>query len=140
MKGFEYPYEGFKQGLRGYSNNPRNSPGLVECFNLAPAEKGLVGHEEILDIASDQSWGGEGVYTPSAITRTVTIRVTDYIDLSELETVSVYLDGDLEGTTNSDGELTILDVAVGGHLLKLTKTGYLDSDADDLYNDYIFVI
>ena len=32
------------------------------------------------------------------------------------------------------------NVTVGGHELKMTKSGYLDSDADTLMNDYIYVI
>ena len=141
MKGFDFPYDGFKKGLRPYTNNPRNSDYAVELFNLAPAEMGLEAHEEIQDITvSGYLWNGQGQYTPSAITRTITIRVTDYADTSELVGVSVYLDTTLQGTTDADGELSIAGVAVGGHDLKLTKSGYTDSDADDLFNDYIFVI
>ena len=141
MKGFDFPYEGFKKGLRPYSTNPRNSDFAVELFNLAPSEMGLTEHEQIWDIASaDVEWEGEGAYTPASITRTITIRVTDYVDSSELETVTVFLDGVSQGTTDSNGEISIASVAVGGHELKLTKATYLDSDVDDLYNDYIFVI
>lgn len=141
MKGFDFPYDGFKKGLRPYTNNPRNSDFAVELFNLAPAELGLVEHEQIQDITvAGVEWNGQGQYTPTAITRTITIRVTDYVDITELETVSVYLDTVLKGTTDANGELSIASVAVGGHDLKLTKTGYTDSDADDLFNDYIFVI
>ena len=141
MKGFEFPYDGFKKGLRPYPTNPRNSQFCVELFNLAPAELGLEGHEEITDLAaSDIEWNGQGHYTPSAVTRTITVRVTDYVDSSELETVSVYLDTVLKGTTDANGELSIASVSVGGHVLKLTKSGYTDSDNDTLFNDYIFVI
>jgi hypothetical protein len=141
MKGFDFPYDGFKKGLRPYHTNPRNSDYCTELYNLAPAEMGLEGHEEIQDITvTGIEWSGQGQYTPSAITRTITIRVTDYVDASELETVSVYLDTVLKGTTDANGELSIASVSVGGHVLKLTKTGYVDSDDDTLYNDYIFVI
>jgi hypothetical protein len=141
MKGFDFPYDGFKKGLRPHTNNPRNSDYAVELFNLAPAEMGLVAHEEIQDITvTNVSWNGQGQYTPAAITRTITIRVTDYTDITELSGVSVFLDATLKGTTDVSGELSITDVAVGGHVLKLTKSGYLDSDTDNLFNDYIFVI
>jgi hypothetical protein len=141
MKGFDFPYDGFKKGLRPYSTNPRNSEYVVELYNLAPAELGLESHEEIQDVTvAGVEWNGQGQYTPSAITRTITIRVTDYVDATELATVSVYLDTVLKGTTDTNGEITIAGVSVGGHELKLTKSGYSDSDVDDLYNDYIFVI
>lgn len=141
MKGFDFPYEGFKKGLRPYNTNPRNSEYCVELFNLAPAESGLEAHDQIWDITqSNVEWEGEGSYTPSSITRTITIRVTDYVDATELAGVSVYLDSVLQGATDANGEISIADVTVGGHELKLTKAAYLDSDADDIYNDYIFVI
>jgi hypothetical protein len=134
-------YEALVRGLRRFSNNPRGEPGLVECHNLAPAELGLEVHEEITNLGEPGvSWGGEGSYTPTAVTRTITIRVTDYVDGAELQTVTVFLDSVNKGTTDVNGELDIAGVSVGGHDLKLTKTGYIDSDADDLFNDYIFVI
>ncbi len=134
-------HDALKSGLRRFANNPRGVPGLVECHNLAPAEQGLEPHEEITNLGrSGISWGGEGTYTPTAVTRTITIRVTDYVDSTELQTVAVYLDTVSKGNTDAAGELDIASVAVGGHALKLTKAGYLDSDADDLFNDYIFVI
>jgi hypothetical protein len=141
MKGFDHPYDGFKKGLRPYANNPRNSDYTTELFNLAPAELGLEEHDEVQDITvSGIEWNGQGRYTPSAITRTITIRVTDYVDDTEIATVSVYLDTVLAGTTDSNGEISIAGVSIGGHVLKLVKTGYVDSDDDTLYNDYIFVI
>ena len=133
--------EALRSGLRRYGNNPRYTPGLVECHNLAPAEQGLEPHDEITNLGDDGvSWGGEGQYTPSAVTRTITIRVTDYVDSTELETVAVTLDGNLEGNTDANGEIDIASVDVGSHTLLMTKTGYIDSDQDDLFNDSIFVI
>ena len=140
MKGFDFPYDGFKKGLRPYPTNPRNSEYATELYNLAPAELGLEAHEEIRDITLEIEWNGQGQYTPSAITRTVTIRVIDYVDAAELQTVTVYLDSVSKGNTDVNGELTITGVTVGGHVLKLTKAGYVDSDDDNLFNDYIFVI
>ena len=133
--------EALTHGLRRFSHAPRNSPGMFELHNLAPAEQGLEPHEEITPInESGVSWGGEGKYTASSTTRTITIRVTDYVSDAELESVTVYLDGILKGTTDANGELDIASVTVGGHELKLTKAGYTDSDADNLFNDYIMVV
>jgi len=141
MKEFEFTFdEGLNKGLRRFSNNPRNSQSLVECHNLAPSEQGLALHEAVTNLnATGVSWGGLGKWTDASDTRDITIHISDYIDTTELEDVSVYIDDVLKGTTDASGELDIDDVAVGGHTLKLTKTGYLDSDADTLLNDYIMV-
>jgi len=104
-----------------------------------PTETGLEVHKAVNDLNTSYSWGGLGKWTVAGATRDITIHVADYIDATELETVSVYIDSVLKGTTDANGELDIDDVAVGGHALKLTKTGYLDSDADTLLNDYIVV-
>jgi hypothetical protein len=130
-----------KRGLRRFETTPRNSPWLLECYNLAPAEDGLEPHETLVSLgASGVSWGGEGQYSPTITTRDITIRVTDYVDDTELQTVSVSLDGVAKGTTDSNGELVIAGVGIGGHELTLTKSGYENSATDDIFNDYINVI
>lgn len=129
------------KGLRRYEETGRGEDWLVECHNWAPAEGGLEPHDTLTSFgATGISWGGEGVYSPTGITRTITIRVTDYVDEEELSGVTVYIDGVSKGTTDANGELEITNVTVGGHELKMTKSGYLDSDADTLMNDYIHVI
>jgi hypothetical protein len=141
VKEFEATFNGLSKGLRPFGNLPRNEEFLMECYNVAPDEKGLVIHEILTSLNADGvSWGGEGQKAAASTTRSITINVKDYVDLTDLEDVSVYLDGSLEGTTDSDGNITIADVAIGGHALKLTKSVYTDSDADDLYNDFIMVI
>lgn len=140
MKGYEFPYDGFKMGLRPFENSPRNNQYATELFNLCPAEAGIEGHEQIIDIATEYSWGGLGVYTPTSKTRDIVIRVTDYIDSEEISGVTVFVDNVNKGTTNASGELAVTGLSVGGHEIKLTLAGYYDSDADTLFNDYIFVI
>ena len=130
-----------KRGLRRFPVSPKNSEWLLECHNWAPAEDGIEPHETLISLgAASISWGGEGVYSAAATTRTITIRVTDYVSTAELADVTVYIDSVSKGTTDANGELDIANVSVGGHELKLTKSGYVDSDADDLFNDYIMVI
>lgn len=52
-----------RNGLRRYSNNPRGTPGLIECFNMAPGAQGLEAHETITDLNADGvSWGGLGKF------------------------------------------------------------------------------
>jgi len=140
MKEFEFTFDkGLRSGLRKHFSNPRNEQALVECHNLMPIETGLEIHEAVNDLNVSYAWGGLGKWTVAGATRDITIHVADYIDASELQTVSVYIDDVLKGTTDSSGELDVDGVAVGGHTLKLMKTGYLDSDADTLLNDYIVV-
>ena len=51
--------KGLLKGLRQFDTNPLNEEALLECFNMAPAEKGLEAHEPIVDINADGiSWGG----------------------------------------------------------------------------------
>jgi len=142
MKEFETTFKGLSVGLRAFKNVGRNDHSLVECYNLEPKgkEEGPVIHEALTSLNATATWEGEGQKAASALTRDITIYVADYVNVEDVATVTVYLDGVSQGTTDSNGELDIADVAVGGHLLKLTKTDYTDSDADDLYNDFIMVI
>jgi len=142
MKEFETTFRGLSVGLRAFKNIGRNDHSLVECYNLEPRgkEEGPVIHEVLTSLNATATWEGEGQKSASALTRNITIYVADYVAETDLATVAVYIDGVSKGNTDANGELDIADVAVGGHLLKLTKTGYTDSDADDLYNDFIMVI
>ena len=127
-------------GLRKFPNNPRENESLIECHNLAPAEGGLELHEYVTSMNEATSFGGLGTESASTTTRTITINVADFINLSDLQTVTVFIDEVSKGTTDANGLITIADVTVGSHAIKMTKTGYSDSDADTLINDYIMVI
>lgn len=67
--------------------------------------------------------------------KSITVTVEDYATDADIEDVSVWLDSIYKGLTNASGELNIDDVPVGDHTIKMTKTGYVDSDQDDLSND-----
>ena len=127
-------------GLRKFTNNQRRDEAVIECHNLAPAEQGLELHEYVTSMNEAASFGGLGAEAASETTRTITINVADFISIADLATVSVYIDTVLKGTTDANGLITIADVTVGSHAIKMTKTGYSDSDADTLLNDYIMVI
>jgi hypothetical protein len=133
--------EPFKRGLRRFKYSPRNSQDFYECHNLAPEEGGAQLHEIVLSLTDDsQGWAGAGIQELPTRLRTVVIHVQDFADgVTDLETVTVYLDGVSKGTTNASGELTIADVEVGGHSVKLTKASYVDSDEDEIANDFIMV-
>jgi hypothetical protein len=62
MKSFKVTFDkGIVGGLRQFKTNPVNMEALIECFNLAPAEQGLEGHEAITSLNSTgDTWGGEG--------------------------------------------------------------------------------
>ncbi len=140
MKEFEYPLTDILlKGLRRFPG-PRNAEELEDCHNLMPMEERLNVHEQITDMDADGiTWDGLGKLTVAVSTKTITVRVSDYLDDSDLQTVTVWLDGVNKGTTDANGELDIANVAVGGHTIKLTKASYTDSDLDDLLNDYIVV-
>ena len=135
----EYPFtfdDGLKKGLRRWDTNPTNEQALVECHNLAPAELGLKPHEPLKSVdASGLTWGGLGSKTEPVYLRNITIDISDYVDDDDIAGASVYIDGTLYGVTDSDGELDVVNIAVGSHSLKVTKSGYIDSDTDNLLND-----
>ena len=132
--------EALRAGLRKFRHLIRNAQALQDCYNLAPHEVGLVPHEPVISLASTtQVWPGIGALTPPSRLRTLVIHTHDFFDGEVLAGVSVYLDGELKGTTDTDGELSISDVLVGGHLVKLVKSGYADSDEDAIANDFILV-
>ena len=141
MKEFEAVFsDGLGKGLRPDSRRERNTERLVECFNVVPKDGGLELYSSLSDLNdAGVSWGGMGTELPSLGTRTVTIDVTDYVSGADLETVAVWIDGVSKGNTDASGELTVEDVELGGHTLKLTKTGYTGSEDDTLLNDYFMV-
>ena len=100
----------------------------------------MILHEQLTSLNAAATWDGEGQKSAASLTRTITIYVADYVAETDLAAVAVYLDGVSKGNTDANGELDIASVGVGGHTLKLTKAAYTDSDADDLYNDFIMVI
>lgn len=141
MREFPSAFKNLGKGLRAFKNVPMNEDSLVECYNLAPAEAGLEIHEALTSLNADGvTWGGEGIKAAPTLTRDISINIKDYVSEEILEGAAIYLDTILKGTTDVNGNLTIEDVTIGGHFLKITKAGYVDSDADVLYNDYIMVI
>jgi hypothetical protein len=69
----------------------------------------------------------------------VTFVVRDKVTDAVVEGANVYIDGSFRGSTDEDGVLTVNNVSVGSHTLKITCSGFLDSDEDDLNNDTIEV-
>jgi len=143
MREFEYDFslEGLNKGLRNFSNNPRNNKALVECHNVGPGKGGPELHEPLTDLNADGiTWGGEGLEDQPSTTRDITIVVKDYVTEAELPDAHVYVDGVDEGVADSNGEVNITGIELGGHSIRITLAGYLDSDADDLLNDYFVVV
>ena len=73
------------------------------------------------------------------LTKDITITVGDNASDVDIEGVSVLIDGRYRGLTDSNGELDVAGVSVGDHSIKMTKSGYIDSDLDSLAND-IFTV
>lgn len=72
---------------------------------------------------------------PTETHQDITITVKDYITDAAVSGASVYIDGTLKGTTDTEGNLNISSIAVGEHTIKITKSGYENSDIDTLAND-----
>lgn len=130
----------FLKGLIPISNRPRNAEGLFECLNIYPEGEGFVSHKTIYSLNDvDVNWGSQATLIEHATTRDYTISIKDYVSDDDLSGAMVYIDGALVGTTDVDGLLTVEGIAIGGHAIKITLAGYLDSDADALLNDYFVV-
>jgi len=75
--------------------------------------------------------------------RDVTLVYTDVVTEIAVADATVIIDEGLEteqtGTTDASGKVTFLTIKTGTHYIKATKSGYLDTDADDLDNDEILV-
>lgn len=66
----------------------------------------------------------------------IDLKVVDFCGDEVVEGVEIYLDGESKGTTNSNGKIFLGELRPGTeHTLKMTKSGYVDSDKDVLYND-----
>ena len=57
---------------------------------------------------------------------TLTIVVTDKKTKLPIQGASIYLDGELKGTTDENGQLIIEDVPAGKHVIEIAKEGYMD--------------
>ena len=139
----EFPFnikEGLTKGLRRFSTNPMNSQFMVELHNLAPSDQGLEPHETITSLnATGVTWGGVGAKAAITDTADITISLKDYIDEDDIADAAIYIDGIYIGVTDADGELDVVGVTLGGHTLRVVATGYVDSEDDDLLNDYFVV-
>ena len=65
----------------------------------------------------------------------ITVVAKDYVSDVLLESVSIWVDGVYKGKTDVNGELAVGELAAGDHTIKMTKSGYVTSDEDDLDND-----
>jgi len=142
MKEYSFIFdEGLTKGLRRFSANPTNEQTLIELFNLAPSPLGLEAHETLTNLnADDIEWGGLGAKAEVTDTRDITISIRDYVDDDiNIEGAEVYIDDSLIGTTDENGEIDAI-VTVGGHSIRVVAAGYVDSDQDDLLNDYFVVV
>ena len=72
-------------------------------------------------------------------TKNILIVIKDFTSEITLEGVDVYVDGAFAGTTTTSGSLFLQKIAVGNHTIKITKQGYLSSDADVLANESFVV-
>jgi len=69
-------------------------------------------------------------------TQEYTLVVKDFCDDAEIAGATVYLNGALVGTTGNDGTIFLGELFIGQeYFLRVTKTGYINSDEDTLLND-----
>ena len=95
------------------------------------------------EIVADFTVEITGVSGTEAGFRDVTLVYTDYVSSIPVVGAAVIFDNGQptvkNGVTDVNGKVTFLTVATGTHYIKATKSGYLDTDADDIDNDSILV-
>ena len=77
--------------------------------------------------------------TGTAEPRNITLYVTDRTTQTPIINASVYVDSLYQGVTDGQGIINIDGVLTGAHLLRVTKSGYIPTDQDDLLNDSFMV-
>ena len=89
-----------------------------------------------LTISDPQAGGGPTPPpSPPPVLKDVTLIIKDWATDAVVPGAYVAVDGILTGYTDSIGTITFLNVPVGSHTLFITKTGYLDSDKDEISNE-----
>lgn len=71
--------------------------------------------------------------------RPVSLTVKDACSQQLIKGAFVYIDGNLKGQTDQNGVIALGLLSVGQHTLKITATGYTDSDKDTILNDMFTV-
>jgi hypothetical protein len=85
------------------------------------------------DIGGDGDGDGDG---DIPVLRTnVAIHVKDFATDVNISGAFITIDNSPKGSTNEDGVYVIPSIYSGDHTIKITASGYLDSDEDELAND-----
>lgn len=78
--------------------------------------------------------------TNSVTLKPYTIYVRDFSTGAFVVGAEVYVNDIYKGFTDSNGRLFLGNLTPGTYSLKIRKAGYLDSETDDLNNDYFTVV
>ena len=96
--------------------------------------------EETCNAVSGLSWYGGECHVGEIPLKTITVESWNEKDGVHVVGDRVYLDSVDKGATDSGGFLTITNVPLGVHTLKMAKPGLQDTDLDALANDSIEVV
>jgi hypothetical protein len=94
-------------------------------FYLCEGDKLLVAEKLTVDASE----------TENTDPQEVTIVVREYSSEALIVGASVSVDGVPKGVTDENGTIVLGRVAVGTHIITITKDGYVSSNEDDLEND-----
>lgn len=67
--------------------------------------------------------------------RNIALKIVDRDSGNLLDGALVWIDEVYRGTTDANGVLFIDGIMTGSHTIRSTKTGFIDTDLDNLYND-----
>ena len=90
---------------------------------------------KVLVVAEDEKGKGSIVIDYSGGYKDAYLTVKDACTKNVVAGARVYLDGKYVGNTDSFGKIYLGKIAIGKHKIKVSKTGYKDTDQDAIAND-----
>jgi hypothetical protein len=67
--------------------------------------------------------------------RNIALKVVDRDSGNLLDNASVWIDGVFHGVTDANGVLLVNGILTGSHPIRVIRSGFVDTDLDNLYND-----
>lgn len=103
-------------------------------YDLASPTEGE--HDGVFLFSDGSNITSQGFTVPAAVFRPTTLEIYNEQTDAIVVGAAVYVDGVYLGITDSAGRITTGSLEVGTtHTLRVTASGYIDSDIDDIAND-----
>lgn len=134
---------------KGKITLPKAVVGILEVVYETTGDRWVLSHNDVEKVAVvaytdsavaslEVDFGSLSASSSSASGASIgpfNLQVKNFCDDSIIEGARVYIDGADKGLTDVNGVIYIGIIAKGSHTLKVTKTGFIDSENDSLNND-----